>query len=100
MNLANMIGALLVFKHDGIDEKSINLIKQDDEVKKMSILANYDMSKVCYELLDYDDCFVIKENVIDKTVYYKHQNLLFKERFFDILSNDEKRIIYKLLCRL
>ena len=67
---------------------------RDNDLK---ILTFHDMSKIICELDDYRYCFDLKRDRITRTDFYKNDRQLFKERFFDRLSVEDKNIIYKLL---
>lgn len=96
MLLSNLIGSLLIFQHNGIGNNEIKCIEADC-FQLFSISLSKGITQVYYELSDYDDCFEFEYNKIVANRYYFNNTHLLKKRFFDNLSDDEKRKIYRLI---
>ena len=97
LSLPMLIGSLLFFKQDGINEQMLIHIENYSKNNNLKILTYHDMAKIICELDDYRYCFDLKRDRITTTDFYKNDRQLFKERFFDRLSVENRNIIYKLL---
>lgn len=97
MKLSSIIGSILLFKHSGIDEKMIHNIAMYSESTENFTFNYNDIASVIYNLSDYRACFEFKNSKIVRTSYYDNHIDIFKYKFFDALSENEKLTIYKLV---
>lgn len=97
MKLSSVIGSILLFKPSGIDEGMIHDIAFYSKSVGNFNFHYTDISSVIYNLDNYDEYFKLKGSKIMKTDYYEEHVDIFKYRFFDVLSEKEKMIIYKII---
>ena len=96
MLLPNLIGSLLALQGNGIGDEEIKNIEQYC-LNSLQISISSNITEIYYEVSNYDDCFAFYNNKIVMTEYYLKNNYLLKKRFFDVLSEKEKKGIYALI---
>lgn len=100
MNIASIIGSLLLFEKKGLDNDKLSRIyiySKDNMVINFKYNDIYDLKNALYS---FSDCFEIINDKIVETNYYRSNQELLKQRFFDCLSPKEKKIIYNIVSIL
>ena len=99
MRICSLIGSLIVFKKNGISNMELERICE--KVNNMrGMCSSHTIEQVYCELSDFDDCFQFKNDKIIISKYYLNNEYLLKKRFFDLLNDEEKRIVYEILNQL
>lgn len=96
MLLSNLIGSLLTFQRNGIGEHEIRIIAEHCN-SRTTISVDENITQVYRHLNNFNDCFTLKNNRIVVTEYYYCNSSMLKKRFFDRLSDDEKKHIYAIV---
>ena len=82
MKAAELIGSLLYFKNE------VSL----DQLKKINLNIDHEIYDLTY---NYNDVFKHSYNVFSLTDWYQENKHILKQRFFDKLSNENKKLIYR-----
>lgn len=97
MELSNLIGSVLFFKPDGLDERGLIKIREFSIKRNLNLIRQSDISEVYFLLNEYEECFIFEKNRIFFTRKYGYDEDRLKRRFFDVLAEDDRDIIYSLL---
>lgn len=97
MELSKLIGSVLFFKPDGLDERGLIKIREFSTERNLNLISQTDISEVYFLLNEYGECFSFEKNKIYFSRKYGYDEDRLKRRFFDVLTDDDRSIIYSLL---
>lgn len=82
MKAAELIGSLLYFR------KEVSL----DQLKKINLNIDYEIYNLTY---NYGDVFKHNRGIFSLTDWYLENKHILKQRFFDKLNDENKKLIYR-----
>ena len=97
MTISDFIGGILYYQRDGLGEQELSIIK--DLCKHSDIKVPENIVKTYLELYDPNGYFYLdfhEKRILPTKNYYNMRS----SNYFDVLSADEKNLVYKVVSRL